>query len=265
MDSEERTLVGGTEAVVEETTTVSDWRSGLSDEYKSHPGIQSYDSLDKLVKTHINQEKLLGKKSIPDADASPEAWNDFYNRTGRPESKDGYGIDNPLFSEIADTAHAAGLNKKQAAVLTERLSELEASHNERLNNQYTESYGKLVEKYGGEAEAQEVLKQADKYAKDTFNEFPDFLKFLSDTTVKTPEGEVLLGNHPIIAEALKIMFEKTADDSKKIESTAGLTATDAGTRFQELTREMGSYRGDKHDSEYRKLQAEMNKIIPLMN
>lgn len=246
------------EVVVEESAS---WRDSISEEYRDHPSLQNYDDINKLVKTHINQEKLIGQKSIPKEDASDEEWSEFYKRVGRPEDASGYGIEDEIFSEIADTALAAGLNKKQAKALADRLSELKKSNDEVMNKQFETHYAKLVEKYGSEEATEEVLNKADQYAKDTFSEYPEFIEFLSSATIKTPEGEVLLGNHPVIAEALKVMFEKTADDNKKIEDEKPDAAKDPMLEYKELTAEMSKYKGDRLDPEYQKMQARMAQIM----
>lgn len=44
------------------TVVSSDWREALAQEFKEHKSLKDYKSVDDLVKSHINLEKMIGKK-----------------------------------------------------------------------------------------------------------------------------------------------------------------------------------------------------------
>ena len=90
---------------------------------------KKYTSLESLVKGHQNLQTILGRKTdIPGDNSAPEEWDKFYQRLGRPEKPDGYGIKKPddIPSELWDAkrvadftavAHKAGLTAKQVQEL----------------------------------------------------------------------------------------------------------------------------------------------------
>lgn len=81
------------------------------------------------VSAYAELEKRLGGAITPPAaDAPPEAWNDVFDKLGRPKDPTGYGLARPKdlpaellsddgISAFAQMAHSAGLSKKQGAAV----------------------------------------------------------------------------------------------------------------------------------------------------
>lgn len=106
---------------------------GLSDDNRRVAEAKGWDSPDKIVESYRNLEAKIGDSLRPPADdASPEEWQAFYGRLGRPDAPDGYEFtmpqdlaeDFPYDAEsagrFAQWAHEAGLTPRQAQNLHDR-------------------------------------------------------------------------------------------------------------------------------------------------
>lgn len=89
-----------------------------------------------LAQSYLNLESKLGKQvTIPSKDDSPEVWDKFYSRTGRPKTADEYALapftgykPDPVFdAAFKAQAHREGLSAKAAqslyATVTQRLAQ----------------------------------------------------------------------------------------------------------------------------------------------
>jgi len=123
-----------------------DFKSLISDEYKSHPSVQEYKDINGLVKSHIELNKMLGNSiRIPDENATPEQIEKFYSKLGRPENfekyefynfdklPDGFSINDEGVKQYKELAYKLGLSNKQAA-------ELQKFYVEEAIKNYSSSY-----------------------------------------------------------------------------------------------------------------------------
>jgi len=87
-----------------ETTTVpistpseptGNWRDSLPADIRSNPTLESIDSVESLAKEHINVQKMIGTEKIerPKDDWTPEQFNEFYGKLGRPAEAKDYDLD----------------------------------------------------------------------------------------------------------------------------------------------------------------------------
>jgi hypothetical protein len=99
------------------------WRDGLPENLKGSPSLGKFDAVDKLAKSYVELESMIGKSITPPGkDAKPEDWDRFYSRLGRPKTAEDYAFDpvegfeaDPAFiSRLRQTFHAAGLTPAQA-------------------------------------------------------------------------------------------------------------------------------------------------------
>ena len=101
----------------------STWKDSISEEFRKDPNIEKFTEIDALAKSYINATKMIGqdKIAIPTNNSTQEAWDEAYNKLGRPESAAKYALD--LNSEIvsmddnqiksfAEQSHKLGLNNK---------------------------------------------------------------------------------------------------------------------------------------------------------
>jgi len=93
--------------------------------YQGKGWVEKIKSSDDLWKSLDNAQSLIGRKTIPAADAPEAEWEKFYSAVGRPESPDKYelpdvegipeGVDLSQFKQkAASIAHSVGLTPKQA-------------------------------------------------------------------------------------------------------------------------------------------------------
>ncbi len=115
-------------------TTAGDWKANLSEEARAYPGIEKIGTPGDLLGMYVNLEKTLGKDKVTLLSENPttEESATFFNRLGRPETKEGYkfsekieGVpDNmpkneTMINGFMDVAHSLGLSQKQASGLYE--------------------------------------------------------------------------------------------------------------------------------------------------
>ena len=112
------------------STTQSTWKDSISEEYRKDPNIEKFTEIDALAKSYINATKMIGqdKVSVPTNNSTEEAWNEVYDKLGRPESAEKYSLDakskvvsldDNAVKQFAETSHKLGLNNKQAQGLLE--------------------------------------------------------------------------------------------------------------------------------------------------
>ena len=104
--------------------------NGLPDDLKNDPSVQLFKgkALPDIVKSYVNAQRMVGadKVAIPAGkNDTPEAWNEFYKRLGRPDDPDGYQLPKPaVFPEGLEAnpdiekgfkviSHNPGLTPKQ--------------------------------------------------------------------------------------------------------------------------------------------------------
>ena len=119
-----------TKQEVTTSTTQSTWKDSISEEYRKDPNIEKFTEIDALAKSYINATKMIGqdKVAVPTNNSTEEAWNEVYDKLGRPESAEKYSLDakskvvsldENAVKQFAETSHKLGLNNKQAQGLLE--------------------------------------------------------------------------------------------------------------------------------------------------
>ena len=119
-----------TKPEVQATTTTSTWKESISEQYRNDPNIEKFTEIDALAKSYINATKMIGqdKVVIPTNNSTEEAWNEVYDKLGRPESAEKYSLDaksevvnfdEAAIKSFAEQSHKLGLNNKQAQGILE--------------------------------------------------------------------------------------------------------------------------------------------------
>jgi len=117
---------------------------------------QKYESFDGFVSSSIEAMKEAerlrqydGATVLPGEDADEETWNSVWSKLGRPEDKNGYGIEEEA---LADIFYKANLTKAQADKLADGLvnySEVsETEFRQKQEESYKEALNTLKQKYG---------------------------------------------------------------------------------------------------------------------
>ena len=113
-----------------QSTTQSTWKDSISEEYRKDPNIEKFTEIDALAKSYINATKMIGqdKVAVPTNNSTEEAWNEVYDKLGRPESAEKYSLDaksevvnldEAAIKSFAEQSHKLGLNNKQAQGILE--------------------------------------------------------------------------------------------------------------------------------------------------
>jgi len=200
---------GGEGDTGDQTGRETSFRDMIPEDFRDHPTLKPYDSLDKLVKSHVEQARLLGADKdrlvkLPGEKATPEEVQAFYNRLGRPEKPEEYGLQVPKdvpegvnFVEggnqkLAEIFHKHGLSKGQAeAVFNDYVNytlELYKDQAEQYSQGLEKARGALAEEWGRDYDAKVDM------AKRAIKEFADedTVNFLKENNLNNHPGMVKL-------------------------------------------------------------------------
>lgn len=174
------------------------------EEYKNDETLKQFTSQDAFIKAMLDDRKANGTAiKLPGADATEEEWGKFYDKLGRPESPEAYGLTKELpegldFSEelydgFIKNIHEAGLSKKQADKIYTWYNNKSAEMAKGLTARIEASYKKSVD------DAVVSLKKewGTDYQKNLDNAVAMANKFLSPAT-KQYLNATKLGNNPLL-------------------------------------------------------------------
>ena len=124
------------------------WLTGVSDEFRAHPALQSITDINGMVKSYIHGQQMIGADKIvkvgADADATAKA--DFFKELGwggAPADAAGYGLSiegiegfgdlNPIKDFMGDIMHKHGIGAEAGkGIFTEFLAHEQSQHAEDL-------------------------------------------------------------------------------------------------------------------------------------
>ena len=114
---------------IQEPTT-NDWKNSLPEDLRSNASLQNINDIPSLAKSYVHAQSLVGadKIVIPKDGASPEEWNSFWKKVGRPDDAKSYGLNKPenfpeqiydpkMLEHMQSIFHESGLTSKQAETL----------------------------------------------------------------------------------------------------------------------------------------------------
>lgn len=120
------------------TTPATSWTDGFDAETKGYIETKGFKDQKAVVESYRNMEKLLGvprEKIVrwPDNVDEPGALNEVYQRLGRPDTKEGYGLtvnkdgsNKAMVDTLQEMFHANGVSKKQADAFLSTVAKIEA-------------------------------------------------------------------------------------------------------------------------------------------
>lgn len=171
----------------------TNWRDGLPDDIKAHPAFNNFKDVTDLAKSHLQAQEMIGKKGVilPVEGASEEEMNRFFNEIGRPETVEGYKvnqiqmpegvkIDDNIRADFLKMAHAEGFNNKQINALFKWQVGVEGNKykiaSDEMNTKLDGAENELRQKYGNAYDANFALAEkvvntfADEKAKEALKE-----------------------------------------------------------------------------------------------
>ena len=127
------------------------WFESIADEsLRGYVESKGFKGVEDVISSYKQAETLLGDKVnatiIPGPDATPEQWNEFYNKVGRPSEASEYklevleGDDGSFSKTAAEWMHQAGLNPQQAQTLNKHWNEFISNQQAALQQQRQVQY-----------------------------------------------------------------------------------------------------------------------------
>ena len=214
---------GGTKAFVFDDDAIN----SLPEDIRYEPSIQLFKGkpLPDVIKSYVNAQRMIGadKVALPTGkDDTPEAWEEFYKRLGRPDDPSGYefkqtqmpqGVERNADIENAFRiiSHKIGLTPRQAGELYGSFLSMQAAANhhqqeaarqslesaqealkQEWGNRYEEKLTiarRVIDTYGGKAE--EIAGFKEKFGND-----PVAIKVLASIGGLVSEGNFVKGETP---------------------------------------------------------------------
>lgn len=107
----------------------ADWTAGFNDDMKGYVQNKGFKDPSAVLESYRNFEKLMGVPQdrmikLPEKADDKAAWDSIYNRLGRPEKPEEYGIKGPEGDASVEwarkTFHELGLTRTQAETLFQK-------------------------------------------------------------------------------------------------------------------------------------------------
>ena len=178
-----------------------DWRSQIPEEIAGHKSLEHIQDVGALAKSYVNAQSMIGadKLAIPGKYATPEDWAEVDRRLGRPDSPEGYQLENNLpegmepdanmMQGFTQAAHEIGLRPGQA---------------QKLLDWYNNEIGQAAQMEDGQYEATQAQTEAD-FRKEFGAAFDDNLANASGVVAEFGNDDMTeimladgtrLGDHP---------------------------------------------------------------------
>ena len=212
----------------------------LPEEIRDHPSLSSINDVSNLGLSFVNAQRLIGADKLPlPKNPTEEDLNKIYNRLGRPESPQDYGIkpdgvylDEGVVNSFTDVAHKLGLNSNQAKGILDYYTSSIQNHDEFIASEskktveLTESNLKAEWGSSYEDKLDRAVSAAEEFASS------DLLQ------IKLEDG-TKIGNHPAFIKAFSNIAEfksKVTSEDTIQESTVNsrLTSKDAQARLNAI-------------------------------
>lgn len=138
------------------------WNSGFDEDTSAYVSAKGWQSPTDLLSSYRNLEKFAGGSKnlveLPGVDADDAAWGPVYDKLGRPQSPEQYGIKPPeggdaeLTEWFKGTAHKLGLTAKQAQSLYKEWNGVAGGMQEKMQAQMAQqseqALGALKQEWG---------------------------------------------------------------------------------------------------------------------
>lgn len=190
------------------------WRDGLDPELKDHPSLANFKDPKDLAKSWVNAQKLIGKDKLvlPGKNATPQDWEQVFDKLGRPKSPEGYNIPTDYappeltspegLRDYQGIAHKLGLMPAQAEGLYKWWADQQIGVMNQMEEQNTnlqkETESTLRKEWGYAYESK--LKDANRVIR----------QFNSEEDAQYIQGK--FGNDPVMIKFLTRMGGKIAED-----------------------------------------------------
>lgn len=237
-------------------SVASDWRTGIPEEIRGHKSLEHIGDVGSLAKSYVNAQSMIGadKLAIPGKHATDEDWAEVHRKLGRPDSPDGYELNNEMPDGVEPSdemlgwfkgaAHEAGLTPQQAQKLL-------GGYNQMLGNMTGTDEGQ-VQQLRETTEIELKKEYGAAYADRMANGNAVVQQFGAENVaeIQLADGR-MLGDHP---EMIKMMVNvsefinsKIGEDSLVgVKTSGGLTPDDARSKLAEIRATGTPYWDQRH-------------------
>lgn len=212
------------------------WRSAVEKEFAEHPSTADFTDLNGVLKSYVNQQKLIGGDKLPKPSSKwgKAEWAEFNKEIGMPDSPDKYeldkadGMSDDDMDWFKNFAHGElNLSNRQAqnlwTALHGRSNEKTKSFMDLKKKAMEEGYSNLKDEWGNKyddrvAKTNQAIQKLDedgrfrKWMKDTgINQEPEMLRFAAKVAESFGEDRVGSGESPSVGmskEAAKAKLNK---------------------------------------------------------
>jgi len=248
----------------------SSWKNSISEEFRKDPSIEKFTEIDALAKSYINATRMIGQDKIviPTKNSTQEAWDEAYEKLGRPESPDKYNLkvesdvvnmDENAIKSFAEQSHKLGLNNKQAeGILDFYKNNMEGSAQQLKIDTETaqaQSEQQLRSEWGRDFDAK--VQQAGAIAKANIN--PEVLDM-------TLSNGTRLGDHPdIIKGFAKIASMMSEDKIVSTESENVNSVADIESEISAITNDTDGPYWNKQHPDHDKMVQQVFTLREMLN
>jgi hypothetical protein len=249
--------------------TPSDWKSSLPEDLRGNASLQNINDIQSLAKSYVHAQSLVGadKIVIPKDNASPEEWNTFWKKVGRPDDAKAYNLGKPenfpeqvfdpkMLEHMQGIFHETGLSSRQAETLYNKYmayiaGEYETSQKE-TSLQTEQGLEKLKADFGSEynvklAAAQKTLQKfgspelVEYLDKTGLGNSPELIKLFSNIGLSISESTAhdgeSRGYNPVSSQQAMAEIDTLRQDSdfiRLISNKNGTGHREAVKRWQNL-------------------------------
>jgi len=248
----------------------SSWKNSISEEFRKDPSIEKFTEIDALAKSYINATRMIGQDKIviPTKNSTQEAWDEAYQKLGRPESPDKYNLkvesdvvnmDENAIKSFAEQSHKLGLNNKQAeGILDFYKNNMEGSAQQSKIDTETaqaQSEQELRSEWGRDFDAK--VQQAGAIAKANIN--PEVLDM-------TLSNGIRLGDHPeVIKGFAKIAGMMSEDKIVSTESENVNSVADIESEISSITNDTNGPYWNKQHPDHDKMVQQVYTLREMLN
>ena len=252
-----------TPAEVAQGGSGNDFLNLIPEDIRQHPSLSPIKDVENLARSYVNAQRLIGADKVPmPVNPTDEDLDRIYDRLGRPESPDKYGIspDGNIITEerateYADIAHRLRLTPDQAqgvldyyrSVAENDLTSMTNANAQALEQSAAELQAEWGDNY--DAKMQSAQKVVDQFEAGNIMEMQ-----LADGTK--------LGNHPEVIRA----FAKIADFRQTVtsEDTVSESTSSMGMSVQQAGNEIQAIMGDRSHAYWDKKNPQHQQAVDRM-
>jgi len=246
-----------------------DWRSQLPEEIRDHKSLAHFTDIGAMAKSLVSAQSMIGadKIVIPGKHATDDDWAEFYQKAGRPDSVDGYELENAvpdgveasegMLDWFKETALEIGLRPEQAQHLLSKYNNFigtQGGADEAQVEQLVSSTATELQKEMGAAykdkmgAAKQVTLQFGATEMVQTDKGPEPQSFVNNLFLEDGRS---VGDHPDMIRMMvnigQYINDKIGEDSLVgVKTTGGLTPDDAKAKLAEIRAPNTPYWDQRH-------------------